>query len=185
MKHVYWVRHCKATGQPPECPLTDLGWEQAKDLAGFLADRGIVRIVSSPFVRARESVVPLARQLDVEIEIDARFGERVVGDMGIDWETDSERAVAEFGRTFEDLDLRFSEGETSREAMDRAIAGLADVAQGETPAMIASHGNLTTLMWMHFDASVGFDQWQALTNPDVLLLTFDGDVPTVARIWKD
>jgi len=184
MEQVYWVRHCKAEGQPPEARLTDLGWEQAKELGGFLVDRGIVRIVSSPFVRARESVVPLALRLGLEIEIDARFAERNVGDLGVDWDAEPEKAVATFSQTFDDLDLCFPEGESSQVAMDRAIAGVKDTLTGETPVVIASHGNLTTLMWKFYDASVGFAQWQALTNPDVLLLTFDGDTPTIERIWE-
>ncbi|MBT3603380.1 MAG: histidine phosphatase family protein [Candidatus Latescibacteria bacterium] len=94
MKQIYWVRHCQALGQSPEMALTDLGWEQAKALADFLGDKGIVRVVASPFVRARESVVPLARRLELAIEIDARLAERNVGDLGVDWEADTEQALA-------------------------------------------------------------------------------------------
>ena len=164
--------------------LTDLGWEQAKTLADFLEDKGIVRVVASPFVRARESVVPLARRLGLAIEIDARLAERNVGDLGVDWDVDTEKALAEFGRTFEDLDLCFEGGESSREAMGRAIAAVADALVGAGPVVLASHGNLTTLMWKHYNDSVGFAEWQALTNPDVLLLTFDGDMPSIQRIWE-
>ena len=49
MKHIYWVRHCKAEGQPPEAPLTEEGKKQAEDLVDFLCNCGIERIVSSPF----------------------------------------------------------------------------------------------------------------------------------------
>ena len=72
LKHIYWVRHCKAKGQPPEAPLTEEGKQQAEDLVDFLCNRGIDRIVSSPYVRARDSVVPLAERLGIEIEIDDR-----------------------------------------------------------------------------------------------------------------
>lgn len=184
MKQIYWVRHCQALGQPPEMALTDLGWAQAKELAGFLEDKGIVRVVASPFVRARESVVPLALRLGLEIEIDDRLGERNVGDLGVDWAVETERAVAVFGQTFEDLDLCFEGGESSREAMGRAIAAVGDALEKDAPVVMASHGNLTALMWMHYDASVGFAHWRALTNPDVLLLTFEGETPTIERIWK-
>jgi 2,3-bisphosphoglycerate-dependent phosphoglycerate mutase len=184
MKQIYWVRHCQALGQPAEKALTDLGWEQAKGLAGFLENRGIERVVSSPFVRARESVVPLARRLGLAIEIDDRLAERCVGDLGVDWEVDEARALAEFGRTFEDLDLRFPGGESSREAMDRAIGAVGDALWGDVPVVMASHGNLTALMWKYYDRSVGFAHWRALTNPDVLLLTFEGGKPTFERIWE-
>jgi len=184
MKQIYWVRHCQALGQPPEMALTDLGWEQAKELADFLADKGIVKVVSSPFVRARESVVPLALRLGLEIEIDERLAERSVGDLGVDWDVDPKKAVAVFSRTFEDLDLCFEGGESSRTAMYRAIDVVGDALWDDVPVVMASHGNLTSLMWKYYDTSVGFEQWQALTNPDVLLLTFDGGKPDIERIWK-
>lgn len=184
MKQIYWVRHCEALGQPPEMALTDLGWEQAKALADFLEDKGIVRVVSSPFVRARESVVPLALRLGLEIEIDARLAERNVGDLGVDWEVDKRKAVAEFSRTFDDLALCFDGGESSRAAMDRAIDAIGDALWQKGPVVMASHGNLTALMWKYYDHSVGFKAWQALTNPDVLVLTFNGGKPDIQRIWK-
>jgi len=184
MKLIYWVRHCKAMGQPPEAALTDLGWQQAIELADFLGDRGIRRIVASPFVRARESVVPLARRPELPIEIDDRLRERNVGGLGIDWDMETERAEVEFGKTFEDLDLCFPGGESSRGAMYRAIGAVGDALWDEVPVVMASHGNLTTLMWKYYDAAVGFEQWRALTNPDVLLLTFEGGKPTLQRIWE-
>ena len=44
--------------------------------------------------------------------------------------------------------------------------------------------NLTTLMWKVYDAAVGLEQWRALPNPDVLLLTFEGGRPALQRIWE-
>jgi phosphohistidine phosphatase SixA len=53
MNHVlYLVRHCQATGQEPDAPLTQLGQQQALVLADWLGEAQIERIVSSPFVRA-------------------------------------------------------------------------------------------------------------------------------------
>ena len=39
-------------------------------------------------------MVPLARRLELAIEIDARLAERNVGDLGVDWEADTEQALA-------------------------------------------------------------------------------------------
>ena len=184
MKQIYWVRHCQALGQPPEMALTDLGWEQAKGLADFLEGRGIRRVVSSPFVRARESVVPLALRLGLDIEIDDRLAERNVGDLGVVWEEDTKRALKIYETSFVDLDLCFEGGESSRSAMYRAIDAVGDAIWGDVPVVMASHGTLTTLMWMYYDDAIGFEDWKALTNPDVLLLTFDGGKPTIERIWE-
>jgi len=53
---LYLVRHCQATGQEPDAPLTPSGEHQAEQLAIFLQRFMIGRVVSSPYLRARQSV---------------------------------------------------------------------------------------------------------------------------------
>ena len=55
-------------------PLDERGRRQALAL-GELADRGIRRIASSPYIRCIETVEPLAATLELPIEIDARLAE--------------------------------------------------------------------------------------------------------------
>jgi phosphohistidine phosphatase SixA len=55
-------------------PLDDRGRRQALVLRE-LAGRGIVRIVSSPYVRCVETVEPLATTLGLAIDVDARLAE--------------------------------------------------------------------------------------------------------------
>jgi len=71
---LYLVRHAKAgdrrhwTGRDHLRPLSKRGRQQAIALADALADRGITRILTSPFVRCRQTVGPLAERLGIEIE---------------------------------------------------------------------------------------------------------------------
>jgi 2,3-bisphosphoglycerate-dependent phosphoglycerate mutase len=80
----YLVRHCQATGQEPDAPLTDIGQQQAIALAGWLSEVPIGRIISSPFVRAYRSIVPLSEQLGLTIEVDDRLVERVLSLVPLD-----------------------------------------------------------------------------------------------------
>ena len=70
---VYLVRHAKAgsrtkwQGPDEERPLSKPGTRQAKAMAGALED-GVVRIVSSPFARCRQTVEPLAARHGVNVE---------------------------------------------------------------------------------------------------------------------
>ena len=65
----YIVRHAMSqpAGQTPthRWPLTDAGWRQAFELPLQLARAGIAqqidRIITSPYVRARDTVMPLAQ----------------------------------------------------------------------------------------------------------------------------
>ena len=60
---LYLIRHCQADGQERNAPLTKLGKQQAIELANLLEQEQIERIVSSPYIRAYESIVPLAKRL--------------------------------------------------------------------------------------------------------------------------
>ena len=176
------VRHCKATGQPPEATLTEEGELQALELAGKLANYPIDRIISSPFVRAQQSAVPLAQRLSLEIALDERLSERVLSTVDLpDW-------FEQLRATFDDFDLCFEGGESNRMAMQRGVAIIDEIlAQSDHNAppttVLVTHGNLMALLLHHFDASYGFDTWRNLTNPDVYRVTVADEQASVARAW--
>jgi phosphohistidine phosphatase SixA len=71
---VFLVRHAKAGSRSAweasdeSRPLSKAGRRQADGLASLLGDRGVTRIVTSPFVRCRETVEPLATRRGLRIE---------------------------------------------------------------------------------------------------------------------
>ena len=67
---------------------------QAGLLADLLAPLGIARILSSPFVRARDSIAPLAARLGIPIETDDRLVERILTTEPLpDWRAHLARSV--------------------------------------------------------------------------------------------
>jgi broad specificity phosphatase PhoE len=72
---ILWVRHGQSTwnvidrmqGHELSPPLTELGRAQAVLTADLLADRGVVRILSSPAVRARQTADIIADRLGLEV----------------------------------------------------------------------------------------------------------------------
>jgi phosphohistidine phosphatase SixA len=81
---VHLVRHAKAEkrvqwdGPEPLRPLTPLGLRQASGLARRLVDARIDRILSSPYLRCRQTVEPLAAATGLPVEVDEALakGER-------------------------------------------------------------------------------------------------------------
>jgi broad specificity phosphatase PhoE len=75
---IMWVRHGQSTwnvldrlqGHELSPPLTDLGREQAHDAAAALADRDVVRLLSSPATRALETAEIIASHLGLEVEVE-------------------------------------------------------------------------------------------------------------------
>ncbi|PWK15656.1 histidine phosphatase family protein [Tumebacillus permanentifrigoris] len=181
MKRIYVVRHCKAAGQSVEAPLTAEGLEQAVQVADLLEAVGADKLVASPFLRAVQSLEPLAQRLGLAIEQDARLGERVLS------AHDEPNWMELLQAAYEDLDLCYEGGESGRTVMERAVASVQDIlASGADTTVLASHGGLTTHLLMYFDDSFGFESWQKLSNPDVYLLTFEGDdlaSAKVERVW--
>lgn len=177
---LYLVRHCQATGQEPDAPLTERGKQQAIVLANWLGAVSIERIISSPFVRAYQSVVPLSERLGLTIEVDERLVERVLSPVPLD---DWRQKLAE---TFVDLDLSFQGGESSRMAMMRGVEVIHQVIdQTARSVVIVTHGNLMTLILKYFDEQFGYAEWESLQNPDVYCVKFGSDDIRVEHIVQE
>jgi len=174
---IYLVRHCQASGQAPNSPLTELGQKQAIELAEGLSKQPIHRIVSSPFLRAYQIAQPLARCCHLEIETDARLCERVLCSTTLaDWREKLELS-------FTDLDLCLAGGESSRMAMKRGMAAIADINGSKFATTgVITHGNLLTLLLKSLDDRVGFAEWQTLASPDVYRIDYSGGKTTVKHI---
>ena len=166
------VRHASATGQDANETLTIEGERQAHALADLLMQFEIQRVISSPFVRAIASVAPFCRRASLDVETDDRLVERVLSTNSLpDWRD-------HLRRSFDDLDYCADGGESSRTAQARGMSALrAALASGER-CVLVTHGNLLALMLKSIDASVGFDEWSTLSNPDVFVLRIDDDCLT-------
>jgi 2,3-bisphosphoglycerate-dependent phosphoglycerate mutase len=176
-KVLYIVRHCQATGQEPDALLTSEGYVQAVALADLLAKAAIERIISSPFARAYQSVVPLAENLCLKIDTDERLVERVLSKSPLDnWRE-------HLADTFTNLDLCMDGGESSRAAMDRVVSVMDEILQHDaTTTAVVTHGNLMILLLKCLDDRIGFVEWESLKNPDVYRVEFKNDGVQIERI---
>ncbi|MFH7819305.1 MULTISPECIES: histidine phosphatase family protein [Neobacillus] len=179
LKKIYVVRHCEAVGQSPDAQLTDKGLKQAFELCEFFSNIKIDQIIASPYRRAIESIQPLAKRLGLEVEIDRRLTERILSTKNLsDW-------FEKLRSTFEDIELKFEGGESSREAMNRIVEVVDEIfSRNNDHTVVVTHGNLMSLLFMFYSKDFGFDNWKSLSNPDVFLLIKEGNQVTFKRIWK-
>jgi len=78
MAKLYLVRHGKTTAgwdEDYDPGLDELGRSQARRAAESLKPLGILKIISSPLARARETAIPLAEAWGCSVEIEERVGE--------------------------------------------------------------------------------------------------------------
>jgi 2,3-bisphosphoglycerate-dependent phosphoglycerate mutase len=177
MKRIYLIRHCEAEGQPSEAPLTDKGHKQAIRLSEYFKGIPIDSIISSPFKRAIQSIEPLAKRENLEIETNELLTERILSNQNLsDW-------LEKLRATFDNLDLKYEGGESSNEAMKRIIEVVEKAFNSEAQnIMIVTHGNLLSLLLKHYNHHFGFEDWKSLSNPDVFLLKKENDKVTFEHV---
>ncbi|MBN9653001.1 histidine phosphatase family protein [Halobacillus sp. GSS1] len=182
MEKLFLVRHSETEGQHEDSPLTKTGIRQAQMLATFLENYGhnIDRILSSPYLRAIETIKPFARKNNVTIEMDERLEERVLSHEPLD---DWEEVLHD---TFVDPELKLTGGESSTEAKKRVLS-LIDELENEDcgNVLLVTHGNLLALLLQKYNREIGFYEWKRLSRPDVFLVQKQGGEYTVERIWED
>lgn len=180
---MYLVRHAHAEWMPDEMrPLSKLGKADAESVADILEDEQLAAIYSSPYRRARETVVPLARRLGMTVEEMPDLRER---SLGSDWVEDWEATIRP---TWEDFSLAYPEGgETNAEALARAKRAYVELSQRHRneAIVVATHGNLLVLMLRVLEPSRGFAFWRSLTLPDIYRLDVAvGGTFELQRLWR-
>jgi 2,3-bisphosphoglycerate-dependent phosphoglycerate mutase len=172
--------HSKAEGQSPSANLTKEGYMQSEKLSEFLYDKNIDSIISSPFVRALQSITPLSEKMQLKVTTDDRLSERILcSEEHPNWR--------EMLRdTFFDLELSYNGGESSSAAMNRALSVITQIKNnGLKNAAMVTHGNLMSLLLKYYDNDFGFEEWERLTNPDVYQLQLENLPAIFRRVWID
>ncbi len=175
---VLLIRHAESvapgTGDFDEYtrPLTAKGFRDAERLVDSLASTRIDDAYSSPYIRARQTIEPLAKVRGLTIETIDDLRERVLrpGDLP-DWRVHLQRS-------WKDFDYALPDGESGRVAQARVVRVLDDIrarhARGEV-AMLASHGNLIALALNAFMPNVDYAFWESIPMPALFTLLHDGE----------
>lgn len=179
-KKLFLIRHCQAEGQEADAPLTEKGYKQALELANSLNNIRADQIISSPYLRARQTIDPYAKDRNLEIKIDTRLSERVLSTSNLpDW-------LDKLRNTFDDMDLKLEGGEASSEAQARIVEVVEEILDSNIEnTVIVTHGNILSLLLRHYQDNFGFEQWKSLSNPDVFLMQFTNDEYSIHRVWKE
>ena len=181
MTCLYLVRHAHSYWTPDEMrPLSLMGLEDARRVANLLAPLRPEAIYSSPYLRARQTVEPLAGELEMSIQEVADLRERTLSEVPVDdWR-------AALKRSWEDFSFACPGGESSGAAQQRAVSACRDLAgrHSQGAMVLATHGNLLALLMNHYDPSVGFDRWNALSSPDIYRVDLDVSTEVLfERMW--
>jgi broad specificity phosphatase PhoE len=158
MGRLILIRHGESEGnrertftQTPDVPLTDVGREQVCVAAGWIGARyRPVRIVTSPFTRARETAAILAERLVLPVAVEPDLRERSYGELA-GQPYAAVRDCTDYDPGTYWLWCPPGGGETLVEVAARAGAVLDRIAgvAAAHDVVVVSHGAVMMALWRH------------------------------------
>jgi 2,3-bisphosphoglycerate-dependent phosphoglycerate mutase len=172
------IRHAESrpNNDLPESdwPLSSLGRRQAGSLAVKLSKSRISHVVSSPYIRAIDTVRPLADIVKCHVEVNHDLRERKLCDeFRSDWYKLLKRAWSDFSFALPNCES----GLDCQLRIQNCLHELAKQHIGKTIA-VSSHGNAIGLFLNLIDPNFGFEQWERMQNPDVFLIDWHNGSPS-------
>ena len=157
MGRLVLIRHGESEGNrdrifthTPEVPLTDAGHAQVRAAAEWVAARyRPVAVVSSPFLRARQTAAILAERLALAVRVEKDLREQSFGELaGQPYAALHDASDYDPARYWL---WRPPGGETLLEVAARAGAALDRVAAGAAgnDVVVVSHGGVMMALWWH------------------------------------
>ncbi|TCP29383.1 2,3-bisphosphoglycerate-dependent phosphoglycerate mutase [Scopulibacillus darangshiensis] len=181
--NLYFVRHAHSTYTPDELgrPLSEKGFQDANRVTKLLSYKHIDHVISSPYLRARQTVEGLADSVGKDIKIIEGFKERKLQDGSAG---NFEEAVK---KVWSDYSFAWEGGESNLEAQKRGIVATEWVLKqfkGSNVA-IGTHGNIMVLIMNYYEKQYDYEFWKQLAMPDIYKLSFDGDkLIGCKKIWN-
>lgn len=177
--NIYFVRHAQSDNSVKDeytRPLTQKGLADRFLARDFLIDKEIDIIYSSPYVRAVDTVMPLAEALSLEVITRDSFRERESGDTA---------NIPDFReRQWSDKNFHAPDGESFLDVQKRYIDELHCIVQNDRGKniVIGCHGMALSTLFSYFDEAFGYNEFLGVTSlmPCVVKVTFcDGHFSTI------
>lgn len=177
MTHIYFVRHAQPNYENHDDFSRELSQKGLADRAlatDYLRDKGVDAVLSSPYLRAVDTVAPLAQTLGLTVETVEDFRERKVDSV---WIEDFDGFAR---RQWGDFDYKLSDGESLGEAQRRNLRALDRVLErfADKTAVIGSHGTALSTIIHHFRPEFGYESFERIRPlmPWIVHFTFDGNL---------
>ncbi len=184
---VYFVRHAESeSGRKEDEPvrqLTPKGFEDSKIVSEILHREQIEAVISSPYVRAIQTLQDFASSMNIDIQIEEGFRERTLSGPEYIFGDQLFKAIE---KVFSEPDFVFPGGESNNEAQQRGIQAMRKILNGYKGKKVAVgiHGNIMTLILNYYEKSFDFHFWKETTKPDIYKLRFIGEkIIEISRIW--
>lgn len=172
MTTVYFIRHAEPNYNNHDDMSRELSAKGMKDrqlVTKFLADKGVCVVLSSPYIRAVDTVKDFADSRNLEVILENDFRERKVDSGWIEDFTAFSRAQ------WADFSYKLSDGECLGEVQKRNIEALERaVKEYENKVIvIGSHGTALSTIINWYDSSFGYSEFEQIKGMMPWVVRFD------------
>lgn len=173
MTNIYFVRHAEPNYNNHDDLTRELspkGMIDRELVTGFLADKQVDVVLSSPYKRAVDTVAHFASLRDLPISTIYDFRERKIDSCWID---DFDAFTR---KQWADFDYKLTDGETLTEVQIRNIAALQEVVEqhkGKT-VVVGSHGTALSTVVNYFVPQFGIEEFTRIKSimPWIVRISF-------------
>lgn len=174
MTIIYFVRHAEPDYNIHDDltrPLTSKGKKDVELVNNFLEDKHIDVVLSSPFLRAIETVNKFSKKINTNIIVIDDFRERKIDNC---WIEDFNNFSI---KQWNDFDYKLINGECLREVQQRNINALKKILieYKDHNIVIGSHGTSLSTIINYYDKSFGYDNFNEIRTlmPWIVKFTFN------------
>lgn len=176
MTTIYFVRHAEpdySNHNDLTRSLTTKGKDDIKLVEKYLEDKQVDMVVSSPFLRAVQTVEGFAGIIGSNVTVIDDFRERRIDSC---WIEDFDGFVR---KQWNDFEYKLSDGENLRDVQDRNINALKQILleHKNKNIVVGSHGTAISTIINYYDKSFGYNDFNRIKKlmPWIVKLSFEGD----------
>lgn len=155
-------------------PLTLKGTRDCDLVTKLLQDKKIDVVLSSPYKRSVDTILPFANSVGFEVELIEDFRERRVDSGWIDNFTDFTK------KQWADFSYKLDDGECLLEVQKRNIDALEQVLRQHKNKniVIGTHGTALSTIINYYDKTYGYEDFHAIVGifPWIVKMEFDEEV---------
>ena len=179
--NIYLVRHAEVDYIPDEYsrPLSEKGSKDVLRLTELFKGYDVSRVISSPYLRAINTVKGIAEDKGLNIEIIQDFRERKIANSPV------EDFISFTKQQWNDFDYYLENGESLNEVQARGINALKNIVENHSGEniVIGTHGTILAVILNFFDKKYNYEFWKSMKMPDVFKLQFkDGNMESIINI---
>jgi 2,3-bisphosphoglycerate-dependent phosphoglycerate mutase len=179
--NIYLVRHAEVDYIPDEYsrPLSEKGNNDALKLTELFKEYDVSRVISSPYLRAINTIRGIAEDRGITIEIIYDFRERKIANYPI------EDFISFTRQQWNNFNYCLETGENLNEVQARGIDALKSILEryNEEDIVIGTHGTILGVILNFFNKRYDYDFWKSMKMPDIFKLQFkDGNIESIINI---